>query len=99
MHVFINDAARLDLSEIWAFVAKRSPEAADRLVEELIVRAVEIGESPFIHRVVIGRDVDAARRVNHRSWAIFYEITEGRVEILSFVQGKTNPRRLNPRRR
>lgn len=98
MHVVITDDAIRDLGQIWDFLAKSSIEAADRVAEELVARAIRIGLAPFAAPVMIGRERTQTRRVNLRSWAILYEIIEDHVEILSFVQGRTNPRRLARRR-
>ncbi len=92
MHVFITDDAQGDLLNDWRFVAESSVESADRLVEELIERALKCGDYP-LSAPVLGRT--NLRRINFRSWAILYEIVGNQVEILRFIQGRGNPRRFD----
>jgi plasmid stabilization system protein ParE len=99
VHVFISDDARADLGEIWDFLAQSSIEAADRVTEELIGRALAIGHAPYAAPVMAGRERHRTRRVNVRSWGILYEISAEGVEVLNFVQGRNNPSRLPPPRR
>ena len=91
MHVVISARARDDLGAIWDFLALRSVAAADRVTAELIDRALEIGEAPLAAPIAYGLGAGETRRVNVRSWAIFYEVHEGYVHILRFVQGRGDP--------
>lgn len=91
MHVIISARARDDLGAIWDFLALRSTTAADRVTEELINRALEIGDAPFATPITSGHGDREARRVNVRSWAIFYEVRDDHIGILRFVQGRGNP--------
>jgi plasmid stabilization system protein ParE len=99
MQVFITDEANEDLDDIWMFVAQGSVESADRLLDSFLAKARSIGAQPLAAPVVSGRERHGTRRVNFRSWAIFYEIIREHVEVLSFAQGKNNPNRLPRRRR
>lgn len=91
MHVVISARARDDLGAIWDFIALRSVSAADRVTGELIDRALEIGEAPIAAPIASGVGAGKTRRVNVRSWAIFYEVNEGHIQILRFVQGRGDP--------
>ncbi|MEO8541495.1 MAG: type II toxin-antitoxin system RelE/ParE family toxin [bacterium] len=91
MHVIISLRARQDLGAIWDFLALRSVSVADRVTNELIDRALEIARNPYAFPVIPGGDESATRRVNVRSWAIFYEIQADHIDVIRIVQGRSDP--------
>lgn len=79
-------AAAEDLQEIWAYVAERDTEAANRLVKEITKKFALLRDYPHA-----GRE-QPKLLLNLRSYAvkgylIFYQPFEDRVEILRVLHG------------
>jgi toxin ParE1/3/4 len=82
----VSAAAEEDLKEIWAYVAENNPEAAGRLIKEITRRFAILRDYPHM-----GREQDRLL-VNLRSFVvknyfIFYQSSEGGIEILRVLHG------------
>lgn len=77
------DEAREDLATIIRYIARRNPDAAERL-GAMIERAAErIPLHPYIYRP--GRVADTRETVVHPNYIIIYRVTGETVEILSVL--------------
>ena len=87
MHVIISEEALDDLGEIWDFVGGSSVAAANELVEELVERALRLDENPHLYAIVWWLEEHGVRRMNVRSWAIFYRILPSHIDVARIVHG------------
>jgi toxin ParE1/3/4 len=81
MNIVIRDSAAADLELIYAWIARYSPHAADRVVERLLerVRGVLIPGMAQIGRP--GRE-KGTRELVERPYIIVYEVDETNDEII-----------------
>jgi plasmid stabilization system protein ParE len=90
--VIFSAQSNRDLAAIVAFVAANSPEAAARLGNSLVDRALMLGAHPHLGAPV--RDRQGVRRLAHRPWiVIYYRVDPERqtVEIARFWDARQNP--------
>jgi toxin ParE1/3/4 len=75
-----SDLAEGDLIEIWLFIAKDSPDAADRFLDLLTEKCEFLAESPEMgrRRNELG---PALRSFPVGRYVIFYRSTQGGIEI------------------
>ncbi|MFA6286607.1 MAG: type II toxin-antitoxin system RelE/ParE family toxin [Opitutaceae bacterium] len=93
--VALTKQAERDLEEAVAFLAAKSPAAAERLGLGLVDTIFELENLPRKGAPLVARP--GYRRVLHRPWhLIFYRVDEsaGRVEIIRIWDGRRNPRNL-----
>ena len=93
--VILSEVFSSDLGGIIAYLMKSAgPETAFRIGNELIDRALEIGESPFIGQPVKKRV--GVRKVLLYRYIIFYDVNEAQqtVEVLRVWHGARNPKSL-----
>jgi len=78
--VVVSPAARADLIEIAAYIARDNPSRALGFVDELETRCLDLGQAPGIgvRRVELG---DGVRMVSHGRYLIFYRVHETFVRI------------------
>jgi plasmid stabilization system protein ParE len=88
VHVIISSRARADLRSITKFVAASSPEAAERLLDELIDEALAIGAQPTTYAVIPNFRRATVRRKMVREWAILYRLRADYVDIARILQGR-----------
>ena len=81
-----------DLIEIWSYVARDDPSAADRLLDSLDGRMAMLLEQPYLGR---SHDDLAAglRSLSEGRYVILYRVARDRIEIVRCVHGA---RRLGP---
>lgn len=92
MRVEFSDEARRDLEEIAAFIARDNPLAAERWVDRLTDRALEIAAAPHAGRVVPEFRDPLVRQVLVRSYRIVYRVEPRRVLVLTILEGhRRNP--------
>ena len=78
--------ARLDLIEIWQYVARDDPDAADRLLDEIDAKCALLAEHPHIGPS--REDIrPGLRYFVVREYLILYRIMENNVEIVRVVHG------------
>lgn len=84
--VLFTPAAESDLDDIWFNVALDSPAAADRLIDNIHHRALQLGDFPELgpaqHEISQGM-----RSLNSGVYLILYRITDKHVEIVRVVHG------------
>ena len=93
-HCLITPTARRSLSDIWLYIAKDNVSHADRTVDRLLTSAHLIADNPEIG---VARP-DLAPGVRgfslDRRYIILYRAIEAGIEVLYFVHGARNLRRL-----
>jgi plasmid stabilization system protein ParE len=89
--IALTDTAEADLEAAVAFLAQRSPEAAERIGMELVGVVFSLDLLPYRGSPVSARP--GLRRLLHRDYLIYYRINEpGRlVEVVRVWDGRKNP--------
>ena len=84
--VIIAPSARLDLYEIWEYIAIESPERAARLIATLEKKFSVLAENPYMGR---GReDLDPSLRgFPVGSYVIFYRPMDDGIEVACVLRG------------
>jgi toxin ParE1/3/4 len=85
--------AEEDLIEIWTYIARDSPRAADRLLDRLDRKSMMLAQNP---RVGMARD-DIAEGVRHfpvGNYLILYRLLKDGVEIVRYAHGRRRLRDL-----
>jgi plasmid stabilization system protein ParE len=95
VHAIFSDRSLEDLREIYQFVSRSSEAAADRLIDELIMRSEELPRIRRQYAVVEGYEREGVRRRNIRTWAIFYRERDAYVDIIRIVHGGRDVNELN----
>jgi plasmid stabilization system protein ParE len=93
--IALTPLAERDLEEAVAFLAAKSPAAAERLGLGLVDTIFELVNLPHKGAPLLARP--GYRRVLHRPWhLIFYRVDEsaGLVEIVRIWDGRKNPKNL-----
>ncbi|MFA7342702.1 MAG: type II toxin-antitoxin system RelE/ParE family toxin [Terrimicrobiaceae bacterium] len=93
--VILSDLFLSDIQEIVEYLAEVSGcETASRIGNELLDRAFEAGQSPFIGQPVKQRP--GARKVLRYPYLIYYDVDESRktVEVLRAWHGARDPKTL-----
>lgn len=85
--VVISDAARIDLDDIWFYIATDSLSNADRFLDRL----VEVATGTLAVAPLSGREHeelgDGLRSLPVESYLIFYRVRYGAVEVLRIIHG------------
>ncbi|MBS0631353.1 MAG: type II toxin-antitoxin system RelE/ParE family toxin [Verrucomicrobia bacterium] len=92
--VALTERADADLGEVVAFLAKRSPSAAERIGLELVELIFSLQQFPGRGAPVQKRT--SLRKLAHRHYLVIYRINEaaGLVEILRIWDNRRNPAEL-----
>ena len=87
--VILTPQSQDDLCEIVSFIARNNPQRAKSFGNELIDRALTLGELPERGRVVPEISAPSVREIVHRPYRIIYEIfpEQNAVYILRFWHG------------
>lgn len=87
MRVVITPRANLGLVDIGDWIARDDPVRAASFIDELIVKALQIGDRPRAYPVLPRYRRQEIRRRVHRTYLILYRIRPDFVEVLQFVHG------------
>jgi plasmid stabilization system protein ParE len=89
--VGLTEAAQEDLAAVVRFLAEKSPEAAERVGNELLDTAFAL--SLFPRRGAPVRRRPGLRKLSHRYYLIFYQVNEASqwVEVVRIWDGRQNP--------
>lgn len=84
--VRLSAAAKLDLKDIWKYVAADSPDAADRLLDHIESAALMLAKSPLMGR---SRDalVFGMRSFPVGNYLIFYLPRKGGITVVRCLSG------------
>ncbi len=85
MIIFLTDAALSQLEAIHEYIARTSPEYADKVVARLVNRSEQIAAFPRSGRMVPEYEIDEVREVTESSYRLIYLIKEKQVEVLAIV--------------
>jgi plasmid stabilization system protein ParE len=93
-HVALTEEAETDLGEVVAFLAQRSPPAAERIGLELLDLVFGLEHLPRRSAPVRGRP--GLRKIAHRHYLIIYRVDEAadRVEVIRIWDNRRDPSRL-----
>ena len=89
----ITEQAQADLDEAWDYLSERSPDAADKLIDRFAAAA-------RVHALFpeSGKSREALkpglRSFLVRPYVAFYRPVEGTIEVLRFLHGKRDIRRI-----
>ena len=89
----ITELAESDLSKIWLYIARDSPEAADRFVDKLLLQCKRLASSPSLGwpRSEFAPGLRSYRVGNY---FIFYFPTEAGIEVARVLHGARDLPRL-----
>lgn len=79
--------AEEDLIEIWAYIARDNPKAADRLLDRLDRKSIALAKTPYLG---MARN-DIAEGVRHfpvGNYLILYRAHDDGVEVVRYVHGR-----------
>ena len=85
MKVYWTDRAVNDLHALHDYIARTSPEYAQRMVDRLTRRSEQIGTFSNSGRAVPEFDIEPIREVLEGSYRIIYGIRTDRVDILAVI--------------
>jgi toxin ParE1/3/4 len=78
--------ARLDLSEIFDFIAAKNLTAAEELVERLSAVVEALPNHPYLYRP--GRKPGTRELVVHPNYIVVYQVSSHLIEILGIVHAR-----------
>jgi len=87
MKVYWTDRAVNDLHAIHDYIARTSPEYAQRMVDRLTRRSEQIGVFPYSGRAVPEFEIEPVREVLESSYRIIYGIRADQVDVLAVIHG------------
>ena len=92
--VALTDEADADLGNVVAFLAKKSPAAAERIGLELVALIFSLDQ--LANRGAPVRKRPGLRKIAHRHYLIIYRVNEAenRVDIVRVWDGRQDPARL-----
>ena len=89
----VTDTAQGDLLEIWSFIARDNPKAADKLLTTITKQFDKLLKFPEI-----GRQRNELllhlRSIAVKNYVIFYQLTDKYVEIVRVLHGGRDIRRI-----
>jgi plasmid stabilization system protein ParE len=92
--IALTDAAEADLGNVVAFLAQKSPAAAERIGLELVDLIFSLDQMP--HRGAPVRKRPGLRKLAHRHYLVIYRVNEAAalVEIVRVWDNRQDPARL-----
>ena len=87
MKVHWTDTARDHLRAIHAYIARNSPQYAQRVVDRLTRRSQQIADFPLSGREVVELGVPQIRQVLEGSFRIIYYIKPDQIDVLAVIHG------------
>ena len=93
-HVALTDEAEADLEAVVAFIARKSPTAAERIGLELVALIFALDQLP--NRGAPVRKRPSLRKLTHRHYLIIYRVNEAQnlVEIVRIWDNRQDPQSL-----
>ena len=88
MTVYWTNRAIDELLLIREQTARRSPRAADRLLERLTARAEQLALFPRSGRIVPEYEHDDIREVIERPYRVIYRVEQEEVDVLSVIHSR-----------
>ena len=91
----LSAAAKTDLRDIWRYVARDNPAAADRLLDAIYSRCRLLTTQPLLGEAA-GDLQPGLRRTIVGSYLVFYEVLPGCIRVVRVIHGARNVRGLFP---
>jgi len=87
VRVRLSKQARVDLNEIWLYIANSSSDAdtADRLTEAVSECLALLGRFPYLGKSLQDSTYQNVRTFPVQNYVIFYEVLPGKVRILRII--------------
>lgn len=87
MKVALSGKARRDLLAIYAYLAERSPRAANALLERIDEKFVNLSHFPFMGRARSSL-APGVRSVIVGMYVIFYVVERDRIDVVRIIDGR-----------
>ncbi|MBI2437962.1 MAG: type II toxin-antitoxin system RelE/ParE family toxin [Lentisphaerae bacterium] len=87
MKVHWTNTAEDHLDAIYAYIAKDSPEYAQRMVDRLTHRSQQIADFPLSGRRVPEYETDQIREVIEGPYRIIYHLKPDQIDVLAVLHG------------
>lgn len=84
--VRLTPAAREDLDAIWSYIAKESPDAADRFLRRLSDRMNQLPRAPYVGERQ-DRYREGLRSIVEGAYVIFYLPTDDSIDVHRVLHG------------
>ncbi|MHB8286474.1 MAG: type II toxin-antitoxin system RelE/ParE family toxin [Caulobacteraceae bacterium] len=85
-HVTITPRAQVDLDDIWLHIAVDSPAAADRLIDQIVLRCQTLADHPELGRLR-PEIAPEARMLTIGNYLALYRIVYPAIDIVRVVHG------------
>lgn len=85
MRVHWTDRAKARLKLIHDYIAHDAPLVAPQVVERLLARSRQIGETPYAGRQVSEHQREDLREVLERPYRIIYRILPDRIDVITVM--------------
>ena len=95
-HVQITDPAADDLDQIWEYIARDNPAAADRWVDQLTIKLDLYSGEPLLREARPEFRV-GLRQFGFGSYVVFYRPTDAGIEVIRVIHATRNIRRIDLR--
>jgi len=83
--------ASLDVEEIWEFIARDSPDSADRVVDEIEDALESALVSPYRGSLRTDLSTRPLRFLHVREYLIAYAVEESRLFVIAVLHGRRDP--------
>jgi toxin ParE1/3/4 len=85
--VRLSKQALQDLDEIWLYIAKDSPDAATRLMDEISSRCGLLANFPESGRLRPEFNQKTVRSFAVRNYVVFYTVTSANIRVVRVMHG------------
>lgn len=84
--LIVSDEAESDLDDIWDYIAADSPRKADRFIDQLYRKCIDISELDGIGRTR-NELADGLLSIPHKKYIIFFERQDTQLRIVRVLRG------------
>lgn len=85
MRVHWTDNAIKHLISIYEYIAQNSPFYAQRVVDKLTKRSEQLGDFPFLGRMVPEYEAEDIREIVEKPYRIIYRIKAEQVDVVAVI--------------
>ncbi len=91
--VHISDAARIDLDDVWSYIAADNPDAADSFLRRILARCQSYSHQPRLgeSRSELGREV---RCFSVERYVLYYKPIVDGIELIRVLHGSRDIQQL-----
>jgi toxin ParE1/3/4 len=87
VRVVLASQAQRDLKQIGDYIAHDSPGRARGFVNELVAKAIELGDFPARFPLLPRYETGGVRHRTHRGYLILYRVELDRILVMRFIHG------------